>query len=99
MNFDINSLMTNQIFYGAMAHALGGYAILLTIAFFSRSWKDMVIGWVILLGLTAFKEFYYDTHFEIPIQDVAGGIRDFVSYQTGAAIAMVLGFIKLWKKK
>jgi len=95
MNFDINSLMTNPIFYGEMAHLLGGYAILLTIAFFSRSWKDMVIGWCILLGLTAAKEFYYDMHWEIPIQDFRGGLRDFLSYQAGAALAMLMGWIKI----
>lgn len=90
--------MTDPVFYGEMAHALGGYAILLTIAFFSRSWKDMTIGWFILLLLTAVKEFYYDTHFEIPVQDLKGGLRDFLSYQAGAALAMFLGHLKLYFK-
>jgi hypothetical protein len=99
MDFNINSLMTNQIFYGFMAHLLGGFAILLTIAFWSRNRKDMTIGWVILLAITAVKEFWYDVKFEIPPQDIPGGFRDFMGYQLGAAIAMVMGWIKLGRKK
>lgn len=87
--------MTNPVFYGSMAHALGAYAILLTVAFFSRSWQDMWYTWLILLGLTAIKEFWYDVNFEIPQQPIIwGGIRDFLSYQAGAAIVMIIGFIK-----
>ena len=51
--------------------------------------------WVVLLGLTAIKEFYYDTHFEIPVQDISGGTKDFISYQIGAAIGLAMSWFKI----
>ncbi len=96
MNWDwFNKLMTNPVFYGQMAHFMGGAFILMTVAFLSNSIKDVGFAWLLLVAITAFKEFYYDTHFEIPAQDIAGGLRDFLSYQGGACLAFLITFLKL----
>lgn len=96
MNWDwLNKLMTDPRFYGSMAHAMGGFSIVLVIAFLTNSLKWTGLAWSLLIVLTAIKEFYYDTHFEIPVQDVPGGMRDFLSYQFGTSVALLISYLKL----
>lgn len=91
-----NSWMTNPIFYGEMAHALGGYAAIFTASQFTKKiWIRLVV-LAVFIGITAVKEFYYDTHFEIPVQDFSGGLRDFCAYQVGAVLGLVVGLVQLF---
>lgn len=92
----LNVNMTDPVFYcGEMAHALGGYAILTTLALFTRSMKWVWGAWLVFLGATLFKEFYWDTHWEVPVQDFKGGMHDFLSYQVGAVLALGMSWFKI----
>jgi hypothetical protein len=95
LNQPLPKLMTDPRFYGQAAHFLGGYSVLLTAALLSHSLLVVAVVWALFIAATAVKEFYYDTHFEIPVQDVKGGTVDFISYQAGATLAFLISLVEL----
>lgn len=45
---------------------------------------------LVFAALTAFKEYYWDAHFETPPQQLLGSSIDWGSYMFGAVLALVL---------
>jgi hypothetical protein len=62
------------------AHMLSGaFIVFLPVVFHRASWLWYIIPAYIIL--TAWKEFWYDVHYEIP--EIRGsGLRDFIHYQS-----------------
>ena len=89
-------LMTDSRFYGQAAHFLGGYSVILTVTLLSHSVLAVIIAWLLFAALTATKEFYYDTHYEIPLQTKVGAAIDFISYQVGALLAVIISMLYLF---
>jgi hypothetical protein len=73
-----------------MGHALaGGFLILATARLLPTHVVPVAIG---LVALAAFKEFYYDFHFETPdcSGGLTGGLTDFAFYMLGIAVGLGL---------
>ena len=78
---------------GQNAHMLtGGFYTLLFIVFHVAPWLWYAIPFYI--GLTAWKEFYYDQKYEIP--EIRGSnLKDFIFYQVGWIGGLILYFISI----
>lgn len=90
-----NSWMDNQLFHVQIAHALGGLVVVLLAAFF---WGMIGVGAALAVGIPviALKEFWYDLHFELPNDTVAGSGLDFLAYMIGATAGVGLSLIKFY---
>lgn len=96
MNLDFlkNKWMNDANVLAQIGHFLGGYAIVLTAAFFGRQWAALGFG-AALLVYAAVKEFWYDANYEIPHQTAADNWLDFSMYAVGITVGLVVVFAKL----
>ncbi len=85
-----NDWMTNDDVKGKTAHALAGYAVMVTAGFLAKGVFFHLTVWALLFVYTIFKEFLYDAKYEVPPQTFAGGLIDFKWYHIGAAVGMVV---------
>lgn len=85
-----NDWMTNDDFKGKAAHALGGYAVMMTVGYLTHSFTLRLIAWALLLLYTIVKEFWYDARYETPTQGFQGGLTDLKWYHVGACAAMIV---------
>lgn len=74
------------------AHALAGYAVVLTASQFGT--KPLIVVAGLFVVYAAVKEFWFDIHYEKP--EVSGGwtggVKDFAFYMVG----LIAGLIVIW---
>jgi hypothetical protein len=90
-----NSWMNSVDFLAAMAHALFGCLLAVTLAFFTGGYLASLIGAGALVLASGVKEFWYDANYELPPQTAADNWTDFAFYQVGSAVGLGLIFLHL----
>ena len=87
-----NKWMNDPNVLAQIAHVLGGFAIVLTVAYCVRAHRPRALAFAVgvaaigVIAYAAVKEFWYDPNYEDPPQTTADNVIDFVSYVVGAAI-------------
>ena len=77
--------MTNPEFIAQAAHALTGYGVALTAAYFGWS---LWLAAALFVAYAALKEFWFDLNFETPKQTIWDSMLDFTFYLVGLAIGL-----------
>jgi multisubunit Na+/H+ antiporter MnhB subunit len=93
-----NSWMNNADVLAQIGHSLAGYALMLTVAYFSNTsflWLGIFAS--ALTTYAAIKEFWYDANYEIPKQTNLDNITDFSFYCVGLVVGFGVAMIKLIK--
>lgn len=91
----INRANASPTYVSIMEHSGWGCIITTFAYWFVRRWHphvpiDVALWLVPLVLLAAWKEFYYDMHYESPPQTVGDSAIDFVGYILGLLISVVL---------
>jgi hypothetical protein len=87
---NLPKLFQNSQYLAQVGHFLGGAWIIgLPVIFMGfAAWP---VSWAILVGLTAVKEFWYDTYYSKGEHDsLSDSIMDFSFYQLGAAASVLV---------
>lgn len=76
------------------AHALAGYAIVLTASQFGGK-PPIVVGGLFVV-YAAVKEFWFDIHYETPEVSGgwSGGVKDFAFYMVGLAAGLIVIWLR-----
>lgn len=83
-----NSWMTNINVIAQFAHSGVSYGILLTLG---RYHPALVLyAGLGIVAYAAVKEFYYDARFEIPPQSFMNNLTDFIFYNVGVWLAVLV---------
>jgi hypothetical protein len=88
----INTFIATNTFSENMAHVLGGYGAVLTVAFYSFLGYG-IVPWHWYLGLVvlaALKEYAYDAAFETPHQTFKMNSIDFLGYVVGIGLGLLV---------
>jgi hypothetical protein len=87
-----NKWMNNTQYLAQVGHTLGGYGVIITAAYWSRSLLPLLIVTAVGVVAAAVKEFIYDKRFELPRQTNLDDITDFSFYMVGAGAA----WLEVW---
>ena len=84
--------MNNANVLAQINHVIGGYALLLTVGYFTHSWIWLIATIALGIILAAVKEFWYDANYELPVQTDGDNWLDFSMYMLGLALGgMTIG--------
>lgn len=90
-----NSWMNNANVLAQIGHVLFGYALMLTVAYFSNtSFMYLGIFAGALIVYAALKEFWYDANYELPKQTWKDNLLDFSMYMLGLLVGFGIAMIK-----
>jgi hypothetical protein len=90
-----NRWMNDSIILAQIGHALGGYSIVLTVAFLWRDLHRALIAAGLVMLYATIKEHWYDANYEEPKQTSWDNWLDWSFYLVGSIIGTLLTWWRL----
>ena len=96
----MNTWMNNSQYLAQIGHVLAGYSIILTVGLLSQrfhsNWLPLLVTTALFITIALLKEFWYDFHYELPIQTFGDSFMDFSFYMVGGAVGWIFVAIFLY---
>lgn len=90
VNIPKNTWMNDANVLAQIGHALGGFSIIALATIFWGFAPAWWIAWTMLIAYAGIKEYVYDANYELPKQTFADNTTDFIFYQVGAGIGVLV---------
>jgi hypothetical protein len=91
----MNKWMNNVTYLAAMAHIGWAALILLTAAFFLSTAFQLLGITTLFVMYAGVKEYWYDAHYELPVQTFKENTQDFMGYLGGLALGWIVLLIRI----